>query len=1528
MMPRHMAVAFLFSAALAASVRAQEGVESPIYVETDEAEPLLKQAAEAEKNGNWDLAVDKYARVLREHPDSMTPDGKDSKMWRGVRRHVFERISKFPIEGLTAYRTANDAVAKSLFEQAIKEGGVGLERVVNDYFFTSVGDDAAVRLADACAEQGRLEDALHYWELAARLYPSPDVAMAPLVAKWAAACRRAGDEAGWAEAKARLEALGDAPLTIAGKRITAKEAVGVLAKVEPARMRTDRGTDWPRIGGNNAGTRVSDSRSRNDVRLWSFPGLSGEELTAHMNQARQVVGRNQVQVPFLQAYPAVGPGGEVVIADGASVWALSLEDGRELWVNPPASNAKSIFVQAMIGQPRVMSMVAPVIADGRVYVNFLPRQVNMGANNDPTFLAAFALDIGTQLWSTQTDPDPDLQNVWFGSPPVVYGGRVYAAVTSSGQAAPTADLLVLDADTGKLLRKVFLCELRRANPGWGGFLPTEAPVISESGGILFVNTNIGALAAVQAATAEVLWLTEYEAGGAKPQPNNRRWQQQVNDRNGRGLSPIVVIDRRVCFVAGDGDNYMEYDARTGKKILSIPARLKEKAGATGTDSVRWFIGIREERAWFQGTAFAFAIDLSKIDRSNPAEISTNQLTTGTLQVRVSGRGFLSADKFYLPLDSAICVYDSKSYKLSFDAKWQDDTKTVDAGTILLVGDRMLTLSPAGITCFTDRETFDKGYADVLSAANPDLVKLERHAEVLARNPTTYAGAIADYEKIAVAAATSDPVRASRAKTRIMELHLTLGEAAKRSGKFADAIEHFAKAVASAPAEAPLGDVFRDLGECLEKQGQWKAAVAVYQEVIEKYGEKLLVTDAGLARPVRQFAEDKIREIVLEHGLDLYEDVEKKAKDLLEKLKEKGSSDELRKLWENFPNSSSAGAAASLLADRLEVEGRTSEAGLALLEVARRPEAAAGSGLYVARAGELFARAGAWERLEGAAARLERCHATETVKVAGKDMTGPEAAAALRALRPGTASAAERPGPVLWREWRVADADKVRVARQNTVARDPGPVLIVPEGSWAGLDPARVVFVQRAAVLEARDAETDATLWTSTDPRGYLGVTFEPMSDGSTQFGAVVPGGAADRGGIVAADIAEQWNGEVLRNQDQLRRLISASPGKEIRLTVRRKGKAMTLTFTNGRRDADTEPAEPVERLLFADGGLLMIIRAATVQAVLPASGETVWIHCPVHPRAARITHAAAADGRLFLSWTPVATAGQPNPNERDVSLEAIDAAAGRPLWLYRESNSDVTDLFAVSGCGLLVKCERRGVGGHLRLMDVATGVEKRDLNASTIPNSPRLAAALDGGRLVYLREANMLASYDLFTNVEISRDLGGQKGVPDAFAAGGGRAALAYGATRRVILASPNPVQKPLIAPLPDGLPDPYGLGFGGDGVLYVATRRGQAGDRPAATLRKYAVDGADLKQAWKVTLASGDAAEGLMASGEGFVMTWAGNSKDSLAATIRCWQPRSGKLLWEVEPAPDAAGGPLRGAGEQGGTVWIQYNGRLLLFR
>ena len=56
-----------------------------------------------------------------------------------------------------------------------------------------------------------------------------------------------------------------------------------------------------------------------------------------------------------------------------------------------------------------------------------------------------------------------------------------------------------------------------------------------------------------------------------------------------------------------------------------------------------------------------------------------------------------------------------------------------------------------------------------------------------------------------------------------------------------------------------------------------------------------------------------------------------------------------------------------------------------------------------------------------------------------------------------------------------------------------------------------------------------TEWLVPDTRERVsGWLREPLADGDTQFGTVVPGSCADKGGIVAGDVAETWNGARIR----------------------------------------------------------------------------------------------------------------------------------------------------------------------------------------------------------------------------------------------------------------------------------------------------------------------------------------------------------------------------------------------------------------
>ncbi|MBI2923934.1 MAG: PQQ-binding-like beta-propeller repeat protein, partial [Planctomycetes bacterium] len=1420
----------LAACALGAWAQGEDEPHLPIYVEEDEAAPLLDQAAKCEREGRWEDAIEKYQRVLREHPDQVRRT-EAKNVWTSVRRYVFERISKFPAEGRKAYLELNDSMAKSLFDQALKDRDLAaLEKVANEFFFTSVGDDASLRIADLYAEEGRLSDAVFYWERTATLYPETDLPEAPLAAKWAAGCRRLGDEEGWQAARKKLEGLGGAKLRLSGKIVTAAEAAEALAKVEPAAARVESADEWPRLGGDNSGTRLTKASSRNEIRLWTWPDRTPEQMIAQAAAVKQASRTQQLQVSFMQYYPAVSKG-TVVLADGAAVYALSLDTGKPLWIYPEKSDVNQMFMQVLRDAPRIMSMCAPVIANGRVIVNFLPRSVQwQAANPEKTWLSAIDLETSNELWSTRDEEK--LAEDWFGSPPMVYGGRIYAAVASSGNAAPSVSLVVLDEATGKLLRRTFLCEGMRQNPGWGWMGAVEAPMVAEHGGVIFVNTNIGAVAAVHACTGEILWLTSYV--DPVQNPNVRIPRRPVDtSRNGRGLNPMVVHEGRLCCVPGDVDNYCEFDLRTGRRALSIPAHIPTspdfKVGQG--DPPRYFLGIRGNKAWFSGARTMGFIDFSpeKLNREAPLKSQYAFALTGSTNssgggsAAVLGRGFLTEDMFYAATAPHLVQYKTQSAKLMVNpanATWDPLLKSNDAGHVVVVGNRLLCLSEAGLTCFTDQESFDRTFSEVLTAADPDPALLEKHAEVLARNPRTYPGAIQDYTKIA--ATSKDPVRVARARDRLMALNKALGDAklAGANKDYEGAIEHYRKAVDSAPPDAPLGDLFRLMGDCHEKLNQWGEAVAMYQEVLTKYGDRMVTLAGGLTQSVRQFAEEKIAKIVIEHGPEVYDAIEKKASDLFEKVKEGEGLEELKKWWEGYPNSRLAPEAGRLMSERLAAAGRTAEAASVLVRLAERSPKSEAAPQVLARAAELFAQAGLWGRADATLARLERAYPGARVTALGKTGGCEEVAAAIRAGEPVAPAEGERKAPELACDWGARADDQAVIDNGNGKGLRAAPVLIRPTGRWAGVDPAKAILVTRLSRLEAHDIETDRVLWSEGDPRGWLGVGWKARDNTwDVQIGSVVAGSPAAAAGLQPEDIPEFWDGERVTSTDQMRRLIGNAAGKEIALVVRRGGERRTIRVQIGRREVESGNNEAPVSAAFLDCGLLVVVRPSSLEALDPATGRPVWVHYPVHPRSAFIAQSAACDDRVFLGWRPdEALSGPPSVAAPDVSLEALDGRTGERLWMLQESGVEVTSVLAQPGTGVVVKGEKRGAMAKLRVLNAQSGTEVRELLVVTTGDGKQVVASAWDGRLYYLRENNSLYVYDLNTHQETARDLGGQREYPASFQVGAGHIAIGYANLNRILVMPTEGAERAQLSLPPGRRPVEGGVRLAEDDRLYVMT--------------------------------------------------------------------------------------------------------------
>jgi len=148
----------------------------------------------------------------------------------------------------------------------------------------------------------------------------------------------------------------------------------------------------------------------------------------------------------------------------------------------------------------------PASDDGRIY--FVTEILDPDQSPPRAVHAIICVDArdGRRTWIRTASPmDSRTQPCWFDGRPVVSRGKVLllarSLLTSRQQ---VLNLLVLDAESGSLLRRFELCKVARASA-----LPSalyEPAAILESGGIIYICESSGTVIAVDSVTGRIMWL--------------------------------------------------------------------------------------------------------------------------------------------------------------------------------------------------------------------------------------------------------------------------------------------------------------------------------------------------------------------------------------------------------------------------------------------------------------------------------------------------------------------------------------------------------------------------------------------------------------------------------------------------------------------------------------------------------------------------------------------------------------------------------------------------------------------------------------------------------------------------------------------------------------------------------------------------------------------------------------------------------------------------------------------------------------
>ncbi len=930
---------------------------------SDDADLLLRNAAGHVAAEQWTEAVAIYRRIIEQYGDKVARLPKDepgadptgeSTLYVDLRQFCQRRLAALPAEARAIYRSQVDERSRRWFE----EGSRGrdralLRRVVDEAYCGSWGDDALEMLGDLAFQDGRFDEALSAYrrlapEAGARPtglpHPDPSIDLGRVAAK-ALLCRaaRGVDAPGASDLDAYARAYPKAAGELAGRKglyvATLKAALADDALAPPARP----DGRWPTFAGAPTRTRVMPATIDVGTLQWRVPLNAFDPYRNVYRNVRQM-GMGNPRTPdarMLLAYHPIVLGDQVVVCDDNAITAYNLNDRanrvpdgvpaehKPLWryenqntSAPPAMRPQGLprFTLTAYGD-RIFAKF------GANYLGFPGRMPGFGmggGNTLPSYIAAVdrATD-GKLLWklsSTQVAlpkrvAEGGNRHAGFEGTPVADARHVYVAMTDRRELTSTY-VACLDAETGatRWVRYLGAASSDADNVmvgmgmmGGGNSWPSSGDfghrLLTLDGPTLYYQTNLGAIAALDAESGALRWVATY--------PRVER-----NGSSDRDLNPAIAHDGLVIAAPDDAQSIFGFDAATGRivwKTAPVPDEVK----------LAHLLGVSKGRLVATG------------DRVLLYDVKTGKLLhvwpDSGRSFEGYGRGLLAGDKIYWPTRGEIHVLDQTSgVREGPPIKLSERFQTT--GGNLAVGDGYLIVAQAD--------------ALVVFCQNSRLI--QRYREEIARAPER----ASNYYWLAQAAeATGDDAAALDALTQALRraqpsemidggllvdgvrdrryaLLTKLAAAARAKGDLTGAADRFEEASRAARGPRDRLRALLSLSEAQSARGRPRDAVATLQNLLADEGLRglqLAVEDGHRNVRADLLITDRLATVLREQGRAYYEPYEQAARRQIEAGIAEKSTRRLEQAARLYPVSEALPEAYLALATLHDAAGRPDEA---------------------------------------------------------------------------------------------------------------------------------------------------------------------------------------------------------------------------------------------------------------------------------------------------------------------------------------------------------------------------------------------------------------------------------------------------------------------------------------------------------------------------------------------------------------------------------------------------------------------------
>jgi hypothetical protein len=521
---------------------------------------------------------------------------------------------------LALYRARVDPLAENWFREALAGSDTGLlRRIIERFFVSSYGDDALYQLGEWELNEGRFTLAREAWErispelrngseLGQRTgwlprpplwlaYPDTDLNLADVRARLVLVSILEGSltraEIEW-EHYRQLHPKAEG--TLAGRRGLYVDLLGELLEQSRWWSPIPPPEGWTTFGG--AATRGKIAPGSVDLAMRPIWVVDLPRQMAEAQWIDEVTRPGEEREALLSYHPLV-VGDMVLICTGErieDVQAFDLHSGRALWLDaaepagpaaetdqqtrqlPDAPFGPGLVLRPGPQQRQGVVRFTMTASGDRLFVKLGTQATSLVASErfdppPPGYLAA--LDLTTEkrrMFEIHLEPA-----VWgagwaFEGAPLIEGENLYVILRRR-------ENLRTQSHAACFVMRRHRAELRWRTPivtaeslAQGELDEYTHNLLSLDQGVLYINSNLGAVASLDASDGRVRWLTRYPRAPLSSGDVERSGRYLLRD-----LNPCLV-DRDTVFVApGDGDRIFALDAATGMLLWQTAPGQAEDA---------------------------------------------------------------------------------------------------------------------------------------------------------------------------------------------------------------------------------------------------------------------------------------------------------------------------------------------------------------------------------------------------------------------------------------------------------------------------------------------------------------------------------------------------------------------------------------------------------------------------------------------------------------------------------------------------------------------------------------------------------------------------------------------------------------------------------------------------------------------------------------------------------------------------------------------------------------------------------------